>query len=34
MFLSKKRSAADAQYLITNFMIRSTEVDVRRCSSK
>ena len=33
MFLIKKRSA-DVQYLISNFMIRSTEADVCRCSSK
>ena len=33
MFLIKKRSA-DVQCLISNFMIRSTEAAVRRCSSK
>ena len=31
MFLGKERSA-DAQYLITNFMIGSTEAAVRRSS--
>ena len=33
MFLSKKR-LADAQYLITNLIIRSKEAAVHRCSSK
>ena len=33
LFLIKKRSA-DVQYLICNFMIRSTEAAIRRCSSK
>ena len=33
MFLIKKR-LADVQYLIRNFMIRSTEAAIHRCSSK
>ena len=33
MFLINKRQA-DTQYLINNFMIRSTDAAVRRCSSK
>ena len=33
MFLIKKRSA-DVQYLISNFIIRSTEAAICRCSSK